>query len=57
METHPKSVNVVPYQRIGTLELNEFKTIDISQQLYELIGCVQYLLDENKKLKIQIQNK
>lgn len=57
METHPKSVNVVPYQRIGNLELNEFKTIDISQQLYELIGCVQYLLDENEKLKIQIQNK
>lgn len=57
METHPKSVNVVPRQRIGSMEFDEFKTIDISQQLYELIGCVQFLLKENEKLKSIIENK
>jgi len=57
LETHPESVNVVPYQKIGTIEMNNFKTIDISQQLYELIGCTQYLLSEIDMLKQIIKNK
>jgi hypothetical protein len=52
METHPHLVKILDEKFFG---LDNFKTINLSQTQYEMIGCIQHLLKENKQLKEDIE--
>ena len=55
-ESHPDSVTLKDIENIGELQLNNFKTINMSKQIFELIGSVQFFASKIQSLTSQIQN-
>lgn len=51
-ETHPDMVNLTSIQQLG---IEDFKTINMGDQIYEIIACLQFLLKENKRKDEEIQ--
>jgi hypothetical protein len=53
-QTHPDSVVVKREEQVGDEKFEDFKTVNLTRQIYELIGCVQYLTKRMKQMEAQL---